>query len=133
MSTETIVKLRDDLDGSEATLTVSFALEGKTYEIDLNDQHADELRLALQPYISEARRTTGMVTNGRRRASALVGRVQPSTELGYNATTIREWAQANGIAVNDRGRVPDDVVDKYHAAQAKPARKAPAKKAAVKV
>ncbi|WP_444546482.1 histone-like nucleoid-structuring protein Lsr2 [Brachybacterium paraconglomeratum] len=44
MARKTQVILTDDVDGSEATQTVSFALDGVAYEIDLNDSHAGQLR-----------------------------------------------------------------------------------------
>ena len=43
------VILQDDIDGSEPAQTVNFALDGKTYEIDLSEQHAAALRDALAP------------------------------------------------------------------------------------
>ena len=56
------VILVDDLDGSDAVETVSFALDGVDYEIDLNDQHAGDLRNALSLYVGHARRTGGRRT-----------------------------------------------------------------------
>jgi hypothetical protein len=47
MAKKTVVLLEDDIDGSEATETLSFALDGSEYEIDLNEGHAKELREAL--------------------------------------------------------------------------------------
>ena len=46
----------DDLDGSEADGTVRFGLDGTDYEIDLNGEHAQELRDALARYVTAARR-----------------------------------------------------------------------------
>lgn len=43
------VLLVDDLDGGEADETVTFALDGKTYEIDLTTANADKLRGLLDP------------------------------------------------------------------------------------
>ena len=43
------IVLEDDLDGSVADETVTFALDGVTYEIDLNAKNAGELRDALAP------------------------------------------------------------------------------------
>lgn len=37
MARKTRIVLTDDLDSSEATSTVDFALDGVTYEIDLNE------------------------------------------------------------------------------------------------
>ena len=39
--------LIDDLDGGEANETVSFAIDGSSYEIDLSDLNAKKLRDAL--------------------------------------------------------------------------------------
>ncbi len=50
------VELVDDIDGSPAQDTVTFALDGVTYEIDLSERHARELRSTLGRYIERARR-----------------------------------------------------------------------------
>ena len=67
----------DDLDGSPAEGTVRFGLDGSEYEIDLNTEHAKELRSALTRYVDAARRVSG----GARRQprSGLVGDPAPST------------------------------------------------------
>ena len=41
----------DDLDGSAAEGTVCFGLDGTEYEIDLNAEHAQQLRDALAAYL----------------------------------------------------------------------------------
>lgn len=38
------VVLTDDIDGSEASGTVTFSLDRVDYEIDLNDDNAQQLR-----------------------------------------------------------------------------------------
>ena len=48
--------LIDDLDGGEADGIVRFGLDGAEYEIDLNAEHAQQLRDALARYVSAARR-----------------------------------------------------------------------------
>ena len=102
----------DDLDGSEADGTVRFSLDGTDYEIDLNTEHADELRDALARYVNAARRAGG----GARRP-ARSGRRAPAN--GLNTTEVREWAKAQGIDVKDRGRVPAELVVKFQAATGK--------------
>lgn len=49
------VDLVDDIDGSPAKHTVTFALDGVSYEIDLNDGNAEALRSVLDRYIKAAR------------------------------------------------------------------------------
>ena len=48
--------LVDDFDGSPAAETVTFALDGTTYEVDLSEENAAELRDVLQPWIAAGRR-----------------------------------------------------------------------------
>jgi Lsr2 len=101
--------LVDDLDGSEATETVSFALDGTSYEIDLNDGNAAALREALSGYIGHARKVSGSTRRGRRTGSA-------SSSGGSNTKDVREWAKSQGMEVSERGRISADVQQAYDAA-----------------
>lgn len=58
MAQKEVIQLVDDLDGSEATRTVRFALHGKTYEIELNDTHTAELEAALARFSRAGRPAT---------------------------------------------------------------------------
>lgn len=53
-----VVTLSDDIDGGAAAETVTFALDGKSYEIDLNTSNAKKLRKALAPYMAAGRKQT---------------------------------------------------------------------------
>ena len=101
------IVLEDDLDGSEATETVTFGLDGTTYEIDLNDKNAAKLRDALAGYIGHGRKVGSAPRRGRK-AAASAG--------GTSAKEIRDWARSNGYEVPDRGRVSADVRAAYEAA-----------------
>src|SRR4051812_36057730 len=101
------IVLEDDLDGSEATQTVSFGLDGTPYEIDLNDKNAGTLRDALAAYIGHGRKVGAGPRRGGRKAAAADG---PS------AKEIRDWARSNGFEVPDRGRVSAEVRSAYDAA-----------------
>ena len=93
------VLLVDDLDGGDANETVSFALDGVTYEIDLSESNAARFRDDLASWIGHARRSGGRrATGGTRRAAP--GSTRTRSDLG----AIREWARANGHQVSDRGR-----------------------------
>jgi hypothetical protein len=104
---KTVVVLEDDLDGSEASETLNFSVDGAEYEIDLNADHANELRSALSRYTNVARK----VTSGRGRPVA-----HKSRGAGADAKAIRMWAIDNGLQVNTRGRIQADIVEKYLAA-----------------
>lgn len=108
MAQKVNIVLVDDVDGSEATETVSFGLDGTSYEIDLSDKNAGGLRNALAPYLGHARKVSGGRRGGRRPAV--------STKLGPSPRLVRDWARSNGYEVSDRGRVPADVIAAYTAA-----------------
>ena len=106
MAQKVNIVLVDDLDGSDATETVSFGLDGTNYEIDLNDKNAAALREALAGFIGHSRKVTG----GRRGRGR--GRAATSTG-GPSAGALREWGRANGSEVSDRGRVSAEVREAY--------------------
>jgi len=107
MAQITEVKLLDDLDGGEAAESVSFSLDGKSYEIDLSEKHAAALRDAFAPFVSSARRAGGSAAASRPRMSARTGRSREET------AAIREWATANGLEVSARGRISSTVLEAY--------------------
>jgi Lsr2 len=112
---EVIVTLIDDFDGSEATETVRFAIDGKTFEIDLSKPNANELRKTLRPYIERARGVRG--TAGKQRGNKAPNRGGASRRLeGYDRTEVRSWAKANRIRVSPRGRIANDVVERWRKA-----------------
>jgi hypothetical protein len=55
----TILELVDDLDGGKADETVSFALDGVEFEIDLSAENAARLRDTVAQFVGHARRTGG--------------------------------------------------------------------------
>ncbi|WP_134765545.1 Lsr2 family protein [Nocardioides sp. 1609] len=109
MAQKVNIILVDDIDGSEATETVTFGLDGASYEIDLNDDHAQELREALAGYVGNARKVAGS-RRGARRSSA------PAETGGASAAEVRDWARSNGFDVPERGRIPGAVREAFDAA-----------------
>jgi hypothetical protein len=103
------VVLVDDIDGADAAETVSFALDGVDYEIDLSDKHAAQLRNAVSLYVGHARRTGGRRKSGRRASAA-------TPDGGASAADVRAWARENGWDVPERGRVSAEVREAYAAA-----------------
>ena len=111
MAKQTTVTLIDDIDGSPADEQVEFAVDGKSYEIDLSAANSAKLRNALAPFISAARRTGG----GRRGSGSSSTPSRPAADRVQNQA-IREWAQAQGMKISERGRIPSNVLEAYHAA-----------------
>ncbi|GAA1970971.1 Lsr2 family protein [Amycolatopsis minnesotensis] len=130
MAQQVRVEMVDDIDGSEASQTVPFSLDGVSYEIDLSEDNAANLRDELAPYVASARRIGGRKSGPSASRSADPARRERNRE-------IRAWAQENGYDLAERGRLAADVITAFDAAQqeaaeetAKPARKrAPRKRA----
>ena len=100
----------DDLDGGEAVETVSFALDGTSFEIDLSKKNATAFRKMFDRYVKAARRSSP--AGGRRRkAAASTNGSKPRRE--FDIAQLREWAGANDVTVPARGRIPQAVVDQY--------------------
>jgi hypothetical protein len=102
---QTTVILVDDLDGSEATEQVEFAVDGRSYQIDLSAANSAKFREALAPFMSVARRA-----GGRRATPAAPSR--PASDREQNQA-IREWAAAQGMKISERGRIPSNVLEAY--------------------
>ena len=96
--------LEDDYDGGAADETVTFALDGAEYEIDLSSENAAKLRDQLAGWIGHARKTGGR----RKRAT--------KTSDGSSTSDIRAWALANGHEVSSRGRVSAEIREAYEKA-----------------
>jgi hypothetical protein len=104
---QTITKLIDDMDDTDADETVRFGLDGNQYEIDLSTKNAAKLRQVLQPYVDAGKRVRGAAAPARRRgAPALTDRAQNKA--------IREWARSKRKKISDRGRIPEEIVAEYH-------------------
>ncbi|WP_020142318.1 Lsr2 family protein [Terracoccus sp. 273MFTsu3.1] len=107
------VLLVDDIDGSDATETVTFGLDGKAYEIDLNDKNAKALRAALASFVGHARKAGSI-----RQASKSTSKPSGSKKSDGNAAAIREWAAKEGVTVGAKGRIPEDVRAQFEKATA---------------
>ena len=92
------------------TETVTFGLDGASYEIDVCEQHAGELRDSFARYVGAARRSAGRSSSGGGR------RHRRSRGGNSEAAAIRSWARSQGLKVPERGRIPADLAEKYAAA-----------------
>ena len=117
MAQRTVVQLTDDLDGKPIPdgkgETVRFSLDRQDYEIDLAEKNAKALRDAVGKYISAARRTSG---GGRGAGRGRAGRTAAGTSRDYDPKAVRAWAESQGMEVNQRGRVPADLIAKFREA-----------------
>jgi hypothetical protein len=108
MVQKTVVTVVCDLphDGEiEGNETVSFAVDGTAYEIDVCSAHAKELHDSFSGYIEHSRRVSGVAR--RRKARSGPGRERSSE--------IRQWARERGEKVSERGRIPASIIQEYEA------------------
>jgi len=106
MTTKYVTLLEDDTDGSQASETVIFGLDGFGYEIDLSEKNALALRDTLTDWISHARKISA-----RGKPGSEVAKKVPFTEVDTKA--VRAWADANHVKSNSRGRIPADIITQY--------------------
>lgn len=118
MARRTIVQLTDDLDGKAIPdgkgETVRFGLDRTDYEIDLTDKNAKALRAAVAKYVAAGRRSGyGPRKPGSSRSTTAA---RNGSARDYDPKAVRVWAEAQGIEVNQRGRVPADLIAKFQEA-----------------
>jgi hypothetical protein len=111
MAKEIITRLRDDIDGSEASRTVVFGWDGVQYELDLSNKNANAFGKLLEPYVTAARRTGGRQV--RRTAAKAPAGKRTAKSATPDPALIREWAGQNGFTVSPRGRISAAVIEAY--------------------
>jgi Lsr2 len=106
---KTIVKTYDDLDGSEIDAdgkSITFSIEGSTYEIDLSSKNVEKMREAFAVYTEKARKVSGRGARGARAP-------EPAP---LDTRAVRAWAEEQGMEVSARGRLSSDLIEQYRAA-----------------
>jgi hypothetical protein len=106
-------ELIDDINGQPAEESLTFGLDGVQYEIDLTAKNATKFRDALAPFVAGSTKLgRGGVVASRGRAGG--GRQAARSDREVNQA-IREWAKSKKIEVSDRGRIKQEIVDRFHA------------------
>src|ERR1700729_2558841 len=100
------VQLEDDLTGVPADETVTFGVDGREYQIDLNAKHAATFRKQLATFVERAR----LVRRHRPRSTAR------SVASRERSREIRAWAEQQGFEVAGHGRLPAHVIQEYERA-----------------
>ncbi|MGI8761966.1 MAG: histone-like nucleoid-structuring protein Lsr2 [Jatrophihabitantaceae bacterium] len=113
MAQQHIVQLLDDIDGGPAAETVSFGLDGTNYQIDLSAKNAAKLRDAFAVYVGNGRRASRSAIRSSGGPGRRGGRASRSDREQTHA--IREWARKNGHKVGEKGRIPAQILEAYHA------------------
>ncbi|WP_037180582.1 histone-like nucleoid-structuring protein Lsr2 [Rhodococcoides fascians] len=120
MAKQVSVHLVDDIDGSvisdDSGETIEFSVSGVEYVIDLKSKNATEFHRKLDYYIGHATRVGGRKRKpSSKSVSPSVGGATTKRDPAQTRA-IRQWAADEGYEVNDRGRIPADIVEAFEAA-----------------
>jgi hypothetical protein len=108
MAQKVITEFIDDIDGSPAERTFTFAVDGTNYEIDLSADNIAEFKSAIGGFIESARKVKVGTesSNGRRTRRDAASRSGQSRD---QTQAVREWARQHGHNISNRGRIPASV------------------------
>lgn len=115
MAQTTRILLTDDIDGTEASETLTFTVDGIAYEIDLSDEHASQMREAVALYVDNARKLRGRSGSSTKKATSRTASGKFSSDKPDNQQ-VREWAKEHGIEVSERGRLSNDLIVRFQEA-----------------
>ncbi|HEX8936177.1 MAG TPA: Lsr2 family protein [Pseudonocardiaceae bacterium] len=102
-----ITEFIDDIDGSPAERTFTFAVDGTTYEIDLSAENIAGFKSVIGGFIESARKVKGSrSSNGRHIHNA---RVNGGGQSREQTRAVREWARKHGHNISNRGRIPSSI------------------------
>ncbi|HEX5522679.1 MAG TPA: Lsr2 family protein [Pedococcus sp.] len=113
------VTLVDDIDGTDDddVRSLSFGLDGASYEIDLSAANTARLLDILAPYVENGRRLSGKrsAPRGSSSSSSSSSSSNGSKRAAdrEHLAAVRAWARDNGYTVSDRGRVPVHIQDAF--------------------
>ena len=128
MSREVIIRIRDDIDGSDADETIVFSVRGQTYEVDLSAANVELFDKSLAEWLKVARKADP--PKRRKKAAAKSVTAQEPVPLVpplHNAAVdpagnrltpaqraeVRAWGIANGYPQRTTGRITREVLNAW--------------------
>ncbi len=105
----------DDYDGTEddTVETRRFSIGRKAYTIDLTANNYEKFLNHIGEWVDKATPEEAPTRSVRSPEARKNTRGTRTAGEPSRAAQIREWAKAEGIKVNDRGRIHKDVIEKY--------------------
>lgn len=91
-----VTTVTDDLDGSTGAETIRIRVGDEAVEIDLAPKNREKLMAALKPYFDK-------------------GRAVGTTGATSDTAQARAWLNTHGHKVNEKGRIPEDLMAIYRA------------------
>lgn len=95
----------------EAAGTFRFGWDLGNYEVDLCQEHSDELVEFMEQLVPISRRL------GAKARSVDVPLAPPRPRDQVSTVEVRRWAKRNNIEVSERGRIPDELFAQYLASK----------------
>lgn len=104
----------DDISGEEAegTQTRYYSIGEKSYKVDLSEEHWDEF---LEAFYESMKKFTDVsellppVKYSKKRMSSV-----PVNNVHHlDNQAVRDWARENNVPLKARGKIPDEVKEKY--------------------
>lgn len=106
----------DDIDGKPLDIdelnTVQWSWLGVEYEFETSTTNLDRIengRLPVSTLLAKSRRV-----GGRKRTPGKNPSPKKAAGAPSDTKAIRAWAQQNGYAVSDRGRIPAEVIEDFN-------------------
>jgi hypothetical protein len=100
---------------SGGVVTVEFGYEGRTYDVELCPEHADEYHRWMQKYLGHPTAGTNPVKGRNAAGGEAASPVSSGVRGTADTASVRAWARDQGYKVNDRGRISSDIVSAYQA------------------
>lgn len=113
ITTKTLAELKDDLDGTVGgtVATRSFALGDDARLIELTQENWDKLVEVLGPWLAKSRKASKVAVRKGRKPVQLA----TDEQRKFNQR-VREWAISEKLIDATRGRLSEELKDKYRAA-----------------
>lgn len=103
----------DDITGERGAKPIEFGIDGIIYTVDLTDANAERLLSILREFKACARRTDRRYQVRQPGYQRTRREQEERRRSKEESDKIREWARRNGLKVADRGRISNDVLEKY--------------------
>lgn len=119
MARKSVERIYDDFTGEDITgaaHTVTYALDGKHYSIDLSEAGAEKFRGLLTPYVEKSSRIFPDSSDKKSRGRRSSAEKQRDEEKKKRSQEIRDWAKAEGIQIGDAGQIKAEIKEKFYAA-----------------
>lgn len=98
---------------TENVITRYWVFDGKYFEIDLGEKNFAAFAKAMAPFVKAGRESTKVKV-----MANMISTEAASKSGGTDASVIRQWAIDQGDDVPARGKLPQEIIDKYNAAHA---------------